>query len=321
MSRYRKVQVSIWNDDKFPFLDSDSQLVFFHLLTTPLSNSIGIFKISDKALSAELRMQFRRYKKAFEILEKIGMVQYDDTAQLIYLPKFLRHNPPDNPNVITAWANLFNELPKSILKTKYFNELYLFVEKLGKGFRERFKECFGIPLIMETRATEQEDSLNTSKAFTTNLSYNQDNEVDIFSEILKNPKDQSNMKTASKKQHLEFVWLTNSEIDNLIKKFGNDYTLSMISRLNNYIGSKGVKYKSHYYTILNWIEQDKRNNIIGKASNTAKTQIVSKSEKNDIELKRFLAHCDDQRAPSDCAQIETQPKIAQLEAITNVESR
>ena len=37
----------------------------------------------------------------------------------------------------------------------------------------------------------------------------------------------------------------------LIEKFGSD-TKNWIERLNNYIGSKGKKYKSHYHTILAW---------------------------------------------------------------------
>lgn len=30
----------------------------------------------------------------------------------------------------------------------------------------------------------------------------------------------------------------------------------MIERLNNYIGSTGKKYRSHYHTILNWFTKD-----------------------------------------------------------------
>ncbi|MBF0540579.1 MAG: hypothetical protein HQK91_03895 [Nitrospirae bacterium] len=272
MSRYRKIQVSIWNDDKFPFLDCDTQLVFFHLLTTPLSNSIGIFKISDKALSEELRMPFKRYKKAFRNLEKIGMVKYDETAQLIYLPSFLKHNPPDNPNVLSAWSYLFHELPKSVLKTKYFEELYMFVEKLGIGFRERFKERFGIPSNISPIV---DNNLFNSTISSTECPYIQGVNVND---------DKLNTEQTSKKQlHLEYVWLTSLEFQNLIEKNGLELTHSMISRLNSYIGSKGAKYKSHYYTILSWIDHDK------KSTSTSKS-FINKSENNDRELKRFLSY-------------------------------
>lgn len=51
---------------------------------------------------------------------------------------------------------------------------------------------------------------------------------------------------------LDFVLLTEKEHKKLLDKLGKDKTKDMIERLNNYIGSQGKKYKSHYFTILSW---------------------------------------------------------------------
>ncbi len=51
---------------------------------------------------------------------------------------------------------------------------------------------------------------------------------------------------------LDFVYMTKEEHKKLLDKLGKDKTEDMIERLNNYIGSKGKKYKSHYFTILTW---------------------------------------------------------------------
>ncbi len=59
-----------------------------------------------------------------------------------------------------------------------------------------------------------------------------------------------------KKQYLEFVYLTDKEHESLLEKYG-DRAKDYIERLNNYIGSKGKKYKSHYHTILTWASKDK----------------------------------------------------------------
>ena len=59
-----------------------------------------------------------------------------------------------------------------------------------------------------------------------------------------------------KNKYLEFVLLTTEEYEKLIVKLGKETTGSFIERLNNYIGSKGKKYKSHYHTILNWYNKD-----------------------------------------------------------------
>ncbi len=60
----------------------------------------------------------------------------------------------------------------------------------------------------------------------------------------------------SKEKFLDFVFLTKDEHQKLIKKFGEKLTKEKIVELNMGIGSKGYKYKSHYFTILNWARKD-----------------------------------------------------------------
>jgi len=55
-----------------------------------------------------------------------------------------------------------------------------------------------------------------------------------------------------KVKHLDFVFLSDNEFQKLVKRFGEKLTKEKISILNNGIGSKGYKYKSHYHTILSW---------------------------------------------------------------------
>ena len=69
-----------------------------------------------------------------------------------------------------------------------------------------------------------------------------------------NNKEKNNIK---KETYLEFVKLTEEEYNKLIEKMGLHKTNDLIERLNNYIGSKGKKYKSHYHTILSWSRKDK----------------------------------------------------------------
>ena len=59
-----------------------------------------------------------------------------------------------------------------------------------------------------------------------------------------------------KSLYLEYVKLTDDEYKKLLDKLGKSKLDDYIERLNNYIGSSGKKYKSHYHTILNWIKKD-----------------------------------------------------------------
>ncbi len=66
----------------------------------------------------------------------------------------------------------------------------------------------------------------------------------------------------SKDKYIDFVFLTSEEYKKLIRLFGEQGTKDRIAALNDYIGSKGKKYKSHYHTILTW---DRKNgNTDGK---------------------------------------------------------
>jgi len=61
--------------------------------------------------------------------------------------------------------------------------------------------------------------------------------------------------------HREFVKLTTEEFEKLNAKFGEKAADDLIARLDSYIGQIGEvkarnKYKSHYYTILNWARRD-----------------------------------------------------------------
>ena len=68
----------------------------------------------------------------------------------------------------------------------------------------------------------------------------------------KNVKNDKN----EKKVYGEFVRLTEEEHQKLTERLGQALTTDYIERLDNYIGSKGKKYKSHYHTILTWARKD-----------------------------------------------------------------
>lgn len=59
-----------------------------------------------------------------------------------------------------------------------------------------------------------------------------------------------------KQKHKDFVYLSENELIKLQMKFP-DTLDGLIDDLNNYIGSKGRKYKSHYHVILAWGKKER----------------------------------------------------------------
>ena len=76
------------------------------------------------------------------------------------------------------------------------------------------------------------------------------------------------------------VLLTDEEFAKIKDKFPSDYQ-SWIDRLSGYIESKGVKYKSHYATILNW----SRNERASPKANEFKAHTQQAYDFDELEKK------------------------------------
>jgi hypothetical protein len=90
----------------------------------------------------------------------------------------------------------------------------------------------------------------TTQTYNATLRVDRDIDKDIDKIKIKKDKD----------KYLDFVYLSKEEYKKLEDKLGKSKTDDYIEKLNTYIGSKGKNYKSHYFTILNWVkmEQDKK---------------------------------------------------------------
>lgn len=142
MARYRTVQCLIWNDDKFPFLPERAKLIFFHLLTTPLSTPFGCYKAGVNTLAEDSRIDPKEYREGFDILFQKGLICYDEKALVVLLPNFLRYNPPANPNVVKNWEKVLREVPNCDLKSQCIKDLEGFCTAKSEGFAKAFRECF-----------------------------------------------------------------------------------------------------------------------------------------------------------------------------------
>lgn len=97
----------------------------------------------------------------------------------------------------------------------------------------------------------------------------------------------NNVKNDNKKEKklfFDFVYLTDDEHKKLLEKFGEQGTQDRIDKLNNYIGSKGNKYKSHYHTILTWANRDKEKPLV-----VALSQKTAARASPSLDLDKLLS--------------------------------
>lgn len=142
MSRFRKVDPRIWNDEKFRALSDMGKLVFFMLLTHPSMTALGAMRATIAGLAEELGWTPEAFREAFDDALHQGMAEHDAKACLIALPNFVRYNLPESPNVIKAWVGALDLLPECDLKSTVVHRAKEVAEGMTKGFAEAFKDAF-----------------------------------------------------------------------------------------------------------------------------------------------------------------------------------
>ena len=158
MSRYRKIDVKMWGDEKFCSLSKpqpNGQSLWQYLLTGPHSTGCpGIFRAGEMGLCENLNWPIKAFRKAFnELLEK-DMVRADWKAKVIVISNVLRYDEPQSPNVIKKWGKDFDEIPECDLKVEYYHTIKEFIKTLGETFNKAFQQAFREPLLKASRTPE-----------------------------------------------------------------------------------------------------------------------------------------------------------------------
>lgn len=156
MSRYRKVDPRIWNDEKFRDLSDSAKLVFFMLLTHPNMTSIGAMRATVAGLAEELGWELEAFREAFRQVLSKGMAEHDQKACLISLPQFVKYNPPESPNVVKAWTGALDLLPECELKNRVVARAAAFARGMNKGFAEALPIAFAKSMAKTMPIQEQE---------------------------------------------------------------------------------------------------------------------------------------------------------------------
>ena len=135
MARYRKIDTRIWNDRKFRELDDKSKLAFFLVLTHPDTNQLGMLRSRSVALAMELGWHPDVMSDAILTLCRMDMLMIDDKAGFIFIPNFLKYNPPNGPNAVKGWAGLIDLMPECDLLSRALVYLKPTIFGLSEGVR------------------------------------------------------------------------------------------------------------------------------------------------------------------------------------------
>lgn len=103
MSWFRKLSVDTWDDWWFQGLTSERKLTWLNLLTGSQSRGIGLNRLSLAKVQQETKLSKTGVSKAIAAFEESKRIVMDHETGLMWIPRWLRHNPIDNPNGITFY--------------------------------------------------------------------------------------------------------------------------------------------------------------------------------------------------------------------------
>lgn len=167
MARFRKIDPRIWNDAKFRGFSNNGKLAFLFLLTHPHMTSLGAMRATLGGLAEELGWTVEAFRQAFQEASDKGMAEVDYEARMVALPKFIRYNRPESPNVIKAWEGSLDLLPECPLKTRVIARAKDFAEGLGEAFGKALPEAF--VKVMPYQEPEQKQECKLSSAISSHV--------------------------------------------------------------------------------------------------------------------------------------------------------
>ena len=217
MSKYRKIDVRIWNDAKFRDLSHNAKLVFFFLLTHPNMTALGAMRSTLSGLAEELDFELEAFREAFREAFAKGMVKHDSKACLIALPNFIKYNQPESPNVVKAWVNSLDLLPECDLKNDVISLSANALKGYSKAFREALPEAFlkTYPKSMPNQEQEQEQEQELLK---------KNNAQEVFEESAQVEKLKQGQFAKPDTFKMTFEWKPTANFETRCKVAGKDYS-------------------------------------------------------------------------------------------------
>jgi len=237
---YRTVQGKFWKDKKVRKLSSNEKLIFAYFITAPTAHYSGLYYVPKSVIHGETGLSEKVVDKALEKLEKFGIVKYDNDTEEVLVLNMAKHQVKSPQQIKGVETHFRNDVESSEL-------IQLFIMK---------NNTLGIVYDIPNR--EGIDRVP--------IGYTIEDETPPIIP----PKTDEEIAKIKRGYGDEGVCkLTNNEYKKLVEKFGEADAKARIQNLENYVLSKGKRYKSHYSTILMWYDKDEKNKL--KADKDYKT--------------------------------------------------
>lgn len=221
MARRRSIDPDFFTDPDILEMEEGCRL--FYIATWTIAEDSGVIPLSTSTLAFRSGITETHVAKYLKHLIATGkIVVFDDEKRFGWVKNFQKYQKIDKPSAPRLPLPRWIRYQKS--RTNRLEKVYVLVPK------EYGTSTGGV--LYESPPSPPEDKISKDKISKGKLR----EEKATYAE---NP--------------TQNVTLTEKEYQTLIEKHGLPLTNAFIQKLNNHKASKGVKYKSDYHAILNWV--------------------------------------------------------------------
>lgn len=154
--RYAVVSRRTWGDRRFRALSAprepNARDLWLYLLTCPSAALIpGIFVLRAETIAADLGWPLRGMLAVWAELEHVDehdpeeLAVADWATPLVWLPKAIRHDPPNAENHVKGWARRWVDLPESPLLARIWEGVCSELKRINPAFLPVFTDAIPKP--------------------------------------------------------------------------------------------------------------------------------------------------------------------------------
>jgi len=147
MRQYGIIESKFWPWANRHQLTDQGKLLAVYLLTGPHSNSVGVYYLPPGYVSADLHWPFRTVTQTLAELFRNGFARVCESTDFAFLPDYIPHNLPANPNVGKKMAGELAAIPRQF---SYWSELQRVLKPFGKRFPDGLLNR--LPMVAVTMA-------------------------------------------------------------------------------------------------------------------------------------------------------------------------
>jgi hypothetical protein len=122
----------LWCHPAFVSLSEGEKLLAFYLLTGPQTNRLGLYRFSIATAAEDLHTVPATIKKRLVAVSEAFGWMFDATARILYIPSWLKWNPPENPNVLKGNLRDLNDITPCGLVDAFARNIDVVPETLRK---------------------------------------------------------------------------------------------------------------------------------------------------------------------------------------------